>query len=209
MSQDLDGLTMVVRFEVDACLPQPQPKAAGASTQASRRQTDSTDLDSLSNMLSGLAVASDAGRGPQVDDEISTSELDVIRAGQLVPQDSLIEMTTRSQNNAMNYDWVEAYPQLFLAQTPHHFLAVHNRGEFQRIEKRNLVDSEMKNIEARLQGNFRKLRAALKTIQDLVVEHGERGRLSLVFRDGSLEVFERRTQASCLPEEMLNKLHGL
>ena len=201
---------MVVRFEVDACLPQPKPQAIGASTsQASRRQTDSTDLDSLSNMLSGLAVASDAGSGPQVDDDLSTSELDVIRAGQLVPQSALIEMTTRSQNNAKNYDWVEAYPQLFLAQTPHHFLAVHNRGEFERIEKRSLADSEMKNVEAKLQGNFRKLRAALKTVQDLVVEHGERGRLSLVFRDGSLEVFERRTQASCLPEEMFDKFHGL
>lgn len=194
---------MVVRFEVDACMPQ----AAGPSAQASRRQTDSTDLDSLSNMLSGLAVASDAGTSLQVDNDVSTAELDVIRAGMIIPQSSLIEMTTRSVNNAQNYDWVEAYPQLFLAQTPHHFLAVHNRGEFQRIEKRNISDTEMKKTEARLQGNFRKLRAALKTIQDLVVEHGERGRLSLVFRDGILEVLERRSQISCLPEEMLERFH--
>lgn len=194
---------MVVRFEVDACMPQ----TAGVSTQASRRQTDSTDLDSLSNMLSGLAVASDAGRSPQVDDDVSTSELSVIRAGQIIPQNSLIEMTTRSQNNAINYDWVEGYPQLFLSQTPHHFLAVHNRGEFQRIEKRNL--SDLKKVDAQSQRDFRELRAALKTVQDLVVEHGERGRLSLVFSDGNLEVFERKSQASCLPEDVLNKFHGL
>ncbi|KAH9831408.1 uncharacterized protein C8Q71DRAFT_715353 [Rhodofomes roseus] len=200
---DLDGLTMVVRFEVDACLP------TGTSASASRRQTASTDVDSLSNMLSGLAVASGAGKGPAVDKGASTTELDIIRAGQPVPQSSLIEMTTRSRNNAMNYDWIEQYPQLFLSQTPHHYLAVHNRGKFEDITKRALGDAEMKRTEARLQGSFRKLRAALEAIQNLIVEHGERGRLSLVFRDGALQVFERKSQDSCLPEAMLSRFDGL
>ncbi|KAH9919325.1 uncharacterized protein B0H18DRAFT_1096175 [Fomitopsis serialis] len=200
---DFDGLTMVVRFEVDACIP------TATSESAPRSQTASTDVDSLSSMLSGLAVASGASNGPDIDKDISTAELDVMRAGTLVPQSSLIEMTTRSRNNAMNYDWIEAYPQLFLSQTPNHYLAVHSRGNFEEITKRALEDAEMQRIEARLQGSFRKLRAALQTIQDLVVEHGERGRLSLVFRDGALQAFERKSSESCLPENTLRRFEGL
>ncbi|KZT69562.1 hypothetical protein DAEQUDRAFT_690723 [Daedalea quercina L-15889] len=202
---DFDGLTMVVRFEVDACTPPPSPTSA----QGTRRQTASTDVDSLSSMLSGLAVASGAGKGPKIDKDSSTAELDVIRAGERVPQSSLIEMTTRSRTNALNYDWIEAYPQLFLSQTPNHYLAVHNRGEFESIQKRALGDPELKRVEAQLQGSFRRLANALKTIQNIVVEHGERGRLSLVFRDGALQVFQRRAQDSCLPDATMRRFDNL
>ncbi|KZT12263.1 uncharacterized protein LAESUDRAFT_809076 [Laetiporus sulphureus 93-53] len=190
---DFDGLTLVVRFEVDAFI---------ATSPSRGVVSSSSNIDSLSDMLSGLNVAT-ATSDSMVDSTASTAELDVIRTGSEVPHSSLIEMTTRSRRNAENYDWGDAYPQLYLSQTRNHYLAVHNRGEFETITKRAVDDAEMKRFDRSAQNGFKKLRRVLETIQELVVEHGQRGRLSLVHRDGQLQVFDRIKRDGCLPEDML------
>jgi len=199
---DFGGLNMVVRFSVDACIP-----PTGVSTPAPQRPPASADVDNLSSMLSSMGVASSVLK---IDGDASTAELDVIRATiSVVPQSSLIEITTRSERNAARYNWADTYPQLYFSQTQHRFLAVHNQGNFTEVRKRALDDPEMKRIEARLQSDFKKLGYALQAIQDLVVEHGERGRLSLVFEDNILRVFGRKTQESCLPDTTLRRFEGL
>ncbi|KAF7357295.1 hypothetical protein MSAN_01324900 [Mycena sanguinolenta] len=102
---DLNGLEMVVRFEVDACIP---PSAAKASAM---RKVQSID---------------DLANDPA---PVSSHGLTVINGGAVVPHSSILELTTRTQRRAAKFDWNDAYPQLFL-QTPHHFLAVHDRGRF-------------------------------------------------------------------------------
>ena len=63
----------------------------------------------------------------------------------------------------------------------------------------------MRAVDIGAQAGFRKLRKVLQEIQELVVEHGQRGRLSLVCRDGGLRVFARTSDASCLPESVLER----
>ncbi|EMD39487.1 hypothetical protein CERSUDRAFT_149984 [Gelatoporia subvermispora B] len=195
---DFDGLKLVVRFEVDACI------AAPRATQ--RQPKPSTSVDDLSNILSGMGVSGSAGANVAADvtKDIAT-ELSVIRAGTEVPQSSLVEMTTRSKNWVHTFDWADAYPQLFLSQTSNHFLAAHARGRFESITKRQVGSPEMKQIEASIQPAFRRLRQALHDIQELVKAHGQRGRLTLVCREGRLEIFERESQESCLPDSVMER----
>jgi len=118
-------------------------------------------------------------------------------------------LTTRAVHLESQYNWKEAYPQLFLSQTPHHFLAVHQRGRFVGITKRKLQSSELDSVAATLvQTDLKKLRRALDIIRHLVIEHGEQGRLSLVCQKGVLKVFRRVSQDSCLPDEMLGWFVG-
>lgn len=123
-------------------------------------------------------------------------------------QSDIIELTTRSAKRVVDFDWVDAYPQLFLSQTPNHFLAAHTQGRFQTVTKRNIKDAALKEIERSLQDNFKKLRVALTTIQNLVVEHGQRGRLTLVCQQGLLNVYERTSQESCLPDAILARFEA-
>ncbi|EED81960.1 predicted protein [Postia placenta Mad-698-R] len=142
---DLDGLTLIVRFEVDACLP------SGSSVS---QPAPSTDADSLADMLSGMNVGA-ASQPAFIDAGASTNELDVISAGQHVPQSSIIEMTTRSKNYVDQYEWKDSYPQLYLSQTTLYYLAAHTRGDFEMVTKRRLDSVEMKKIDEEAQEGFR------------------------------------------------------
>lgn len=184
---------MVVRFEVDACLEALPKRTTGRSGDGG--------VDDMINQLGGLALFSTSASSSAS----TETDVTIFRAGQVVPQSSILEMTTRSERNVVTYDWKESYPQLFLSQTPHHFLAVHRGGMFSRIEKRKLDDRELKDIHAGIEQSFRKLYVLLKTIQDVVIGHGRRGRLSLVCKDGFLKVYERMSQDSFLPDEVMKR----
>ncbi|KZT69561.1 hypothetical protein DAEQUDRAFT_765400 [Daedalea quercina L-15889] len=200
VNYDFGGLNMVVRFSVDACIPPPS-----TSTQDAHQQVDMVDTDDLSSMLSNMGIATSLDQGVEIDREASTSDLDVIRAGKPVPQSSLIEITTRTERNARSYNWTDTYPQLYFSQTAYRFMAIHDHGNFYEVEKRGLDEPKSEEIKKGLQGDFNKLKDALQTIQNLVIAHGERGRLSLVFQDGTLRVFERKSLESCLPDDMLGR----
>lgn len=202
----MDGLAIVVRFEVDACIPRIQPKV----TKTASSKT-SGNVDDLSDLLSGLKVSSAPDTTPNSTQTSTTSgsDITIVRGGYEVPQNAIMELTTRSERNVVNLDWNENFPQLFLSQTTQHALGVHFRGEFRRIETRKIDSTEMKRIEEACQPNFKQLRKMLKVIQDLVVEHGQRGRLSLVCQGGVLKVYERSSQASCLPDDVMDRFKVL
>ncbi|KAF9805023.1 hypothetical protein IEO21_09222 [Rhodonia placenta] len=186
-TQDFGGLIMVVRFEVDACLP----------TECDTSSTaPSSDVDGLTDMFSGMDVG-----------EASTTELDVISAGQQIPQDAIIEMSTRWKAGAGRFNWKESYPQLYLSQTPHHYLAMHDSGEFYEITKRRLDCAEMKEVDGKTQTKFRQLRQILGTIQELLIEHGQSTSLSLVYKNGELLVFKRSMQESLIPDELFTRFN--
>jgi hypothetical protein len=127
--------------------------------------------------------------------------LNIINAGTYVPQASIIEITTIAEYRRDKFNWEEAYPQLFLSQTSHHFLAVHNRGRFASVEKRKLASPELQAIHGEMKPLLKKLRKVLEVIHGLVIKHGSSGRLSFVCSEGRLEVHQRRSQTSCLPDE--------
>ncbi|KAJ7776845.1 hypothetical protein DFH07DRAFT_877028, partial [Mycena maculata] len=187
---DLNGLKMVVRFEVDACIP----SGANASRPAQ-------SIDDLVDSLAGInlsPMSSSSAPSPK-----SSNGLTIREGGAVVPHSSLVELTTRTERREAEFDWTDAYPQLFFSQTPHHFLAVHNRGRFVAVKKRKLGSPELRDVERTIQPSLKKLRAALDVIKDIVVKHGQRGRLTLVCRDGKLQVFERVSTASCLPDDVM------
>ena len=186
---------MVVRFEVDACL-EALPKRAPTSGRAT--------VDDMIGQLGSLSL-SHTSASAALTDTSKGNYIDIISAGQLVPQNGILEMTTRSERNALTYDWKENYPQLFLSQTPHHFLAIHRAGTFSRIEKRQLNDSELKERHTQNESGFKRLHSLLVAIQELVVGHGKRGRLTLVCKDGLLKVYERKSEESFLPDEVMER----
>lgn len=195
---DLNGLQMVVRFEVDACIP-----SAGVSKPQAQV---ATNVDDLVGILSGVSIGTpDSGspHKPTATDSTGTPKITVISGGSYVPQSAIVELTTRSITREAEYDWKDAYPQLFLSQTPNHFLAVHQRGQFVRLKKRELDSPELDRVAANLiQSDLKKLRRVLDTIKTLVIKHGQGGRLSLVCQGRVLKVFERTSQDSCLPDEI-------
>jgi len=192
---------MVVRFEVDAWLPSdhPGPKATGNS------RTDDDDPDAaLLGALSGLSIGtSSKPAATSSPSPLTSDDLKIFRAGTQVSQSDLLEMTTRSEISAANFDWGDAYPQLYFSQTPHHYLAVHRSGTFFSIAKRKTGKNDLVAIESKAQTGFRKLRKLLGEIQTMVGEGGASKRISLICQDGVLKVHERNGKESFLPEDSL------
>lgn len=191
----MNSLKMVVRFEVDACIPPTPTRTRGgvdelADSLASIQISPSSTVSTHSNTMRHLT---------------SSTSLKVIDGGTYIPQSSIIELTTRSEKWLSEFDWKESYPQLFLSQTPHHFVAVHKYGRFHTVSKRKLGSSDFEGVANEAQVGLKRLLRVLKSIKEIVVEGGQRGRLSLVFRDGKLKVFERKSQDSCLPDEVMQE----
>lgn len=192
---------MVVRFEVDACLPsgQPEPKTAMKPPIADY-DADEALLGALSGLSIGTSSQSKAMSSPS---PLTSTDLKIFRAGTQVPQSNLLELTTRSEISAANFDWGDAYPQLYFSQTPNHYLAVHRSGTFFSIAKRRIGEKDLVGIESRAQPGFRKLRKILGEIQTIVKRGGASGRISLVCKNGVLKVHERNGKENCLPEDSL------
>lgn len=181
---------MVVRFEVDACIP-PSTKPKGTSP---------SDIDALADALFNTSLSSTPEVSSTTEDKYG---LCIRRGGILVDQDNIAELTTISTKRRGLFNWSETYPQLFLSQTPYHFLGIHDRGRFETIEKRQLGSGVLRSIEQSLQGVLWQLRLLLDVIKELVVKHGKSGRLSLVCQGGELKVYKRSNEDSCLPEDIL------
>lgn len=188
----------MLHFKVDACFSQIQgTKQTQGSTQ--------TSVNVISNHLSGLNIASTT---PSLRPIVNTNDVRIRKGGTHVPQSALIELSTRSEHLVDHMRWGETYPQLFLSQIPNIYIGVHTYGEFTRIIKHGLDDPELKEINAGAQDNFRRLRRVLQDIQSLVREHGQRGRLSLVYQNGTMRVYQRKESISCLPDDILRRFEN-
>lgn len=187
MWQDLNGLKMVVRFEVDACIPPP----------AKYPRKSISSIDELTNSLNAITLSQSVAR--------SSQHLTILEGGLEVSPTAVVELVTRSQTNIKlnGFNWKEAYPQLFFSQTAHHFLAIHQRGRFVEIRKNKLSSDEMLAVEREAQDDLKKVRVVLDVIKQIVVKRGKKGRLSLVCRDGELKVYSRVSEESCLPDSAL------
>ncbi|KAL8284162.1 hypothetical protein RQP46_004911 [Phenoliferia psychrophenolica] len=174
------GISMLVRFEVDAC-------SANVDAAAATPPSD------LADMLSGLSIKSNSAKSS------SDGDIKVIPAGSLVPQQSIIELKTRSQQST--FDTTDAYPQLFFSQTPTLILARHTRGTF--TSSSNILLSTMAVEQRAAQGGLAKLASALKQISSLVKgAKGSKFTLKIVGRD--LRLYER-LEGEALPESLMKK----
>ena len=193
---------MVVRAEVDAYRP-----SRSTTTNPSRTAASSTGgIDDLAAALQRTSIQTTARS-----ERVSTGDtmLLIQEAGTIAPQDSIAELKTVSVKglSAGRVRWEEIMLQLFIAQTPHLFLGVHDRGNFVQVRDQTMSSPEMKAAEAKVKPSLLKLRRVLEDIKKLVIAHGEAGRLTLICRDGRLDVVERTSQQSCLPAYFLKKFN--
>lgn len=186
--QDLNGLKMVVRFEVDAAIPPP--------AKYPRRSISS--IDEITKMMSEASLSRTT--------RFAGGQLQIMEGGNQVASTAVVELTTRSQMTLKThgFDWKDTYPQLFYSQTAHHFLAIHQRGRFVDIQKRKLTSDELQAVEDDAQVELKKVRKVLDLIRETVIEHGSEGRISLVCVDGELKVYKRTSDESCLPDQTLS-----
>lgn len=147
ITYDLAGMKMVVRAEVDACLPDPDGKAAYV---------------------------------------------------QEVPQSALVELTTKSSSR--NRRWPYKDMQMCLSQTPNLIYGVHQNGVFNEVVKKK---KNLDNVKDHRESKLRLLRRVLEDVQQLVIRSGPRGRLTLVYEDTVMKVYQRNLENSSLPEEYL------
>ena len=205
--QKFFGLNMVVRYEVDACLPSASPKKHAS------RASQSSNPDDLADALAGLNITSSKPANtlavalplsPQAS-SASPPLLRIVHAGAEQPQESIIELTTRSENYIHKLNWAEIFPQLYLSQTPHFYTGVHSAGRFFEVREQRLDGLEMVSQREKAETGLRKLGKVLKMIQEIVVKHGKAGRLSLVCEEGTLKVYEWVSVQSCLPAEVMRR----
>ena len=185
---------MVVRFEVDACISPAIQEPRGPIHNP---------IDQLAEGLSTVSISKST---PAAQSQTSMNPLLIMKGGTKLPQSALVKIQTRSKTNKHPVDWQESYPRLFLAQMHHHFLGIHSRGQFHTCEKRELaLDVEDIFKESRAQNSLKVLRRALEVIQQIVIQGGQRGRLSLVCQNNELRVYERYSQASFLPDDVMER----
>lgn len=146
ITYDLAGMKMVVRAEVDACLPDPNGKAAYV---------------------------------------------------QDVPQSAVVELTTKRKSR--NRRWSYKHMQMCLSQTPFLIYGVHQNGVFNEVAKKKNLD----NVKGHRVSKLRLLRGALEDVQQLVIRSGPCGRLTLVYEDMVMKVYQRNLENSLLPDEYL------
>ena len=207
---------MVVRFEVDACL--------STSSGSSVPKTKKASVDDLADALGGMAIRDRTSAATKTSSPSSSSPIiNIVRAGTQVPQEALVEVTSRSAYFLSQLDWNELYPQLAISQTPALYLGVHERGVFTKLNEWQLdgtrttsSNSNAPDISAqRKETGIQMMRLArlLEDVQELAIARGPgpAGSFSLLCENGELRVYERKKGAaakSCLPPDVVARFEA-
>ncbi len=188
---------MVVRYEVDAYLPD------DSTCEDSWRDALSAAAPTTVNNLAATSKSTSRKSKAKVEPALH-AELTVYQGGSWsIPQSSILEMKTRSQRNFGKMKWSELHGQLYVSQTPHCFIGVHQQGTFTTLVRENLQSARMERVRAAEKPKLKALRWVLGVIQDLLVKRGGNARLSLVSEAGVLGVYENDAEGDCLPREIM------
>ena len=179
--QKMNGLNMVVRYTVDGFVP-------SADT--------ASEVGNLADSLKSLNISKEKAEATPV----NGTSLHVIPFGTKVPQDSIVEIATISKVRESQLDWDEKAPQLFLSQTYNFYVGLHDRGFFTSVRKRRFNPAAL-SVKVRM--NLKKLRHALGIIQEIIIKYGQRGRISLVCKEGRMKVYERISEETFMPDEFM------
>jgi hypothetical protein len=126
-------LKMIVRFEVDACF-----STETTDSKCSSKEAPALAVDDLADTLGSISISS-SDASPASSPSLSPASVDIIHAGTQVPQDALLEVTSRSVNYVDQLDWNELYPQLAISQTATLHLGVHQRGTFEELREWQII----------------------------------------------------------------------
>ncbi|KAF9223143.1 hypothetical protein BS17DRAFT_156254 [Gyrodon lividus] len=124
----------------------------------------------------------------------------------LIPQSHLIEVKTRSVRKEL--DGRDIYIQLYLSQIPWVYVAWHQQGVFQQVEKIALKSDTMKPHARNAAASISKLKVLLLDILKAVREQGSGVPLSLVCQGGILTLWKRKEgTGKPLGMEITNKFY--
>lgn len=225
VKQDMLDMKMMVRFEVDACLPTETgtaqiTKSGSSDAKRSGRKSPELNIDEIAAAFGSMDLlgsprvptspASPTATSPPPSPPTPSSlspALNITRAGSQVPQESLLEVASRSKFYVDQLDWNELYPQLALSQTPGLRLGVHDRGKFTEMREMQIDGAgrpppalEAQKRETAAQ--FVRLARLLEEVQDLAIMRGPgpTNTFSLVCEGGELRAYARQgVRRSCLP----------
>ncbi|KAI0888620.1 uncharacterized protein GGS22DRAFT_151983 [Annulohypoxylon maeteangense] len=119
-------------------------------------------------------------------------------AGVAVPQNSIIEIKTRSQRQGQEIEMNEHYPRLWLRQIPNFIVAYHIKGSFEDVQNKN-VQQDLYEWESAHETELRKFASIL---QQLIVAVKRAGNLKLEICRTGLGPLELREQIGT-PREVL------
>ncbi|KAG1805868.1 hypothetical protein EV424DRAFT_1578108 [Suillus variegatus] len=181
ISIDIGELKVLLRFTIEACT---------SSTN------DTNDEDDFLAAFSGLGIGG-ASISSSRDTKKPQATVPTVRGvtirqttpRKVVPQSSLIELKTRAARREI--DWAEVYPQLYLSQTAFLYIAKHERGSFNTLEKVELGSESMQTHARHTQQGVAKLKLVLQDILDAVKKEDVGVGLSLVAKDGKLALYKR------------------
>lgn len=180
VTYNLAGLKVLLRFEVDACLP---------------------SVSDLADALGGIDLTSTASTSkasqpkvvtPPSSSSTTTSPISVRLTGTpLVAQNSLVELKTMSQNK--NVIWNSVYPQLYLSGTPHLFVAKHFKGSFTTLQRYDLHGSTLRPYAKAVEQGLGKLVKLLEELSTHLQEAGPGIGFSLIGGvSGDLKLYRRK-----------------
>ncbi|KAI0070367.1 hypothetical protein K474DRAFT_1713391 [Panus rudis PR-1116 ss-1] len=174
---DFNGLTMVVRYEVDAyCMSEDVQENAQKNAQATmvtRRHDD----------------------------------LDINAGGSIAPQESLMELKSFKDTSRYGLNMDDIFPQLYLSQVPTCLVGLHRGGVFTNQILLGQDSPSMVQAKRAAEARLGKLGALLHIIREAVLEHGVGARLSLVLQEGVLTVRKRQSQQSFLPDDVIARFN--
>ncbi|KAI0251097.1 hypothetical protein BJV78DRAFT_1154696 [Lactifluus subvellereus] len=218
--QDMLDMKMVVRFEVDACLPTDAGPATTTKTPDEKRSTKETAA-SVDDLVGALGSMDLLGSAPAATEE---PVINVVRAGTQVPQETLVEVASRSTYYVDQLDWNELYPQLALSQTHAFRLGVHERGTFTELREWQVdgpgsdsssSDSDIPDLTAQrkeMAVQMVRLSRVLEDVQELAISRGPgpAGSFSLVCVGGKLRAYGRsdNNKKTCLPPDVMARFAG-
>lgn len=198
ISYQLGGLNFLVRSRGDGYLPDESDERGESVCEswASARpgiqeMANAVTEDVLSDRLAAGHLAPYApAKGRK--------KLRVLCTGELVRQDRVFELKTRSirrkEGPAFEDTFTEQLPRLWVSQTPNFILAYHQHGLFEEIHINN-VDSDIKEWERRQAGKLSRFAALIHRIVEMVKARPD-GKLELRHVvPGRLEVREQLADA--------------
>ena len=199
-------MKMVVRSEVDACLPTDADPATATKTGGTADKKAASSVDDLADALGGMNLPSSA--------PTTTTQhpaINIVRAGTQIPQEALLEVVSHSVNFVDQLDWNELYPQLVLSQTPALRLGVHDRGTFMELREWQIDGSgsgsssdsgapDLSTVRKETAVQIVRLARVLEDVQELAIARcpGPAGSFSLVCVDGELCAYGRSNNGTTL-----------
>ncbi|EJD54215.1 hypothetical protein AURDEDRAFT_118776 [Auricularia subglabra TFB-10046 SS5] len=181
--QTIAGLDLLIRYQVDACLPVQQESGIGnrsAEPHTIRQQRDVP----------------------------TTCRVTLIpQQRELVEQSRIVELKSGAgKRKSAGAFWSAAYPQMLLSQTPHLFVGLHVAGTFSEVRKHALGHGKCDGTAPRAVRDLNALASTLRNIYETVLAQGDGAALSIVCVGGVLKLHRRcawDTDPDALPDSML------